>query len=379
MMPRHLVIRALSLAAVPVMAAPAAQANPPVYQYSIIGGLPAPSGSTANTLPLALNNNGRIVGYSATGPGTFQPMNWRSGQAMTLGGASAYDRAFATRVNTLGRVVGAGYMMDGNGGILESHALRWTGGFVTNLGSLGGRSAVAMGINDAGKIVGYSTLLGETQTQAFIYQGATMTRLQSLPGTIESYAYDISNTGYVAGTAVTNLPARPVLWYNGTARQLPIPAGARAGAANAVNDSGRAVGTVELNLATGSFAAMLWQSGLMIDIGNLGGPVPYATASDINSRGQVVGTSGTAYGRTGYMWQNGVMYDLRSLMLEGPDSLEITAASSINDSGQIAAAAIINGVQTAVLLTPIIPGVPAPGVLSLLAMAGIVAFRRGRA
>lgn len=375
-MPRLPALAALAAAA--ILAAPAHADEPPRYQYAIIGGVPHPSGSLASALPLALNNNGRMVGYTASGPGAFQPMNWRSGVSMTLGGAASYDRAFASRVNILGRVVGAGYTLDGNGGILESHALRWTGGAVANLGSLGGRHAVAMGIDDSGRIVGYSTTLGETQTRAFLYQDGEMAPLQTLPGAIESYAYDIANSGYIAGAAVTSVPSRPFVARNGVVTQLPIPDDARAGAASAVNDSGHAVGTVELNLATGSFAAILWQGGQMVNLGYLGGEVPYATAADINSSGQVVGTTATTEGRTGFLWHRGTMYDIRSLLLDGPESLQITAASAINDSGQIAAAALINGIQAAVLLSPIVPGVPAPGALTLLAAAGLFAAWRKR-
>lgn len=334
-----------------LLAAPAAAQS--LYSVTIIGGPTQPPLSGPVSLPLALNNNGRVVGYGYNSGGNIQALNWKAGVVSNLGGIAGFDETFASRVNILGRIAGTGYRLDGTGQIAESHALKWTGGVLSDLGTLGGHHAAALAINDNEQIVGFASLPGDTQVRAFIYQNGVMTAINSPTATTESYAYDISNSGYVVGAAVAGSPAKPFIWRSGAVMQLPIPAGARTGAANAVNEAGVAVGTYEINQYTGSFAAVLWAGTQRINLGCLGGPVAYATAADINNFGQVVGTSNSASGYTGFLWEDGQMYDLRDLLVRGPASLAITSASSINDHGQIAAAALINGRQTAVLLTPV--------------------------
>jgi probable HAF family extracellular repeat protein len=343
---------ALAILAV-VSAAPLAAQ--PRYSVTIVGGLSpvAPSGPVS--LPLALNNSARVVGYAFTDVGQIRALNWRNGAAMPLGGVSAFHRTFANRVNSLGRIAGAGYILDANSQIVESHALKWTGGVMSDLGGFGGHHAAALAINDLDQIVGFATLPGETATRAFYYSCGVMTALRTLPGEVEAYAYDISNSGLVVGAAVTSEPAHPFLWRGGGAMELPIPSTARTGAANAVNDAGLVVGTYEINQYTGEFAAVRWVAGEMSNLGNLGGPSDYAVASDVNTAGQIVGTSNSSAGFTGYLWQGGRMYDLRALLLPPYAGLAIISATSITDRGQIAAAALVAGRQTAVILTPALP------------------------
>ncbi len=337
------------LSALLLLAAPAAAQ--PAYSVTVIGGIPHSPSSGPISLPLALNNNGRVVGYGYLAGGAIQALNWKAGVGFNLGGITSFDSTFANRVNTLGRIAGAGYVKDGDGQIVESHALKWTSGVMSDIGGLGGSFASALAINDNDQVVGYASLPGDAIVRAFIYQNGAMIPFNTLPGAVESYPYDISNTGFIVGAAVTSLPAKPFLWRSGTATQLPIPLASRTGSANAVNDAGAAVGAYEINQYTGAFAAVAWYGGLRIDLGYLGGSLAYASAADINNQFQIVGTSNSNAGYTGFLWQAGHMYDLRNLLIGGP--LQITSANSINDRGQIAAGALIDGRQTAILLTPV--------------------------
>src|SRR5262249_33610986 len=152
--------------------------------------------------------------YQYTG-GPMQPMNWKDGVAREMNGPT-FDRTFGSGVNNLGRVVGGGYRIDGSGQILESHALKWTGSTLTDLGTLGGHHAVALAINNANdQIVGYSTLSGEGVTKAFRYANGHMTPVETLPGATESYPYDISDNGYIVGAAVAGAAAKPFRVRNG--------------------------------------------------------------------------------------------------------------------------------------------------------------------
>ncbi|MBL9030830.1 MAG: hypothetical protein JNM80_03875 [Phycisphaerae bacterium] len=349
----------------------------PRYTYTVIGGLPQSAPAGPLSMSLSVNSSGRVVGYGATAPGYLSALSWKSGNFAPLSGVSGFNQTFARDVNNTGRVVGGGYKLGPNGGILETHALRWIGTQVTNLGNLGGMHALALAVNDTGYVVGYSTLPGDNQTRAFIWHGGPMQALTTLPGAIESYAYDISNTGYVVGTAASAAATRPFLWKDGRAVELPIPAGVRAAAANAVNDAGHAVGAIEISLNTGEFGATLWRDGQRIDLGNLGGGFNYAIASGINNSGAVVGTSNSPGGLTGFLWIDGVMHNLRDLVAPGLSPLTIISASGIGDGGQISATAIVNGKRTAVLLNPLGP-IPSPGVWTLVTLGLLAATRRRR-
>jgi probable HAF family extracellular repeat protein len=234
-----------------------------------------------------------------------------------------------------------------------------------------------LGINDYDQIVGYSTLSGDSVTSAFYWrEGVGMQPLTSPVGATETYAYDISNTGYIVGTAASQTSAaKPYIWNDLVVSPLPIPANSRTGGASAVNNDGVAVGTYEINQYLGTFSAVRWVNGQMQELGNLGGSYPYAKAADINNLGQIVGTSNSDSGYTGFIWMNGTMYDLRSLLAPGFESIEITSAGAINDHGQIAAGAIIDGRTTAVLLNPV-GFAPSPGSMAVLAAAGLAVFRR---
>ena len=148
----------------------------------------------------------------------------------------------ANGINNHGQVVGSYETASGG-----THAFLWQSGGMTDLGTLGGSFSVASGINNHGQVVGASeTASGETH--AFLWQSGGMTDLGTLGGT-ESVALAINNLGQVVGRSRT---------------------------------------------ALGKTHAFLWQSGGMTDLGTLGGTE--SVARGINDLGQVVGTSTPASG-----------------------------------------------------------------------------------
>ena len=89
-----------------------------------------------------------------------------------------------------------------------SHATIWNGTTPTDLGTLGGSSSGASGINNSGQVVGNSTLFGDTVIHAFIWNGTTPTDLNSYldAATVDAVwvvgsASDINNNGWIVGTA----------------------------------------------------------------------------------------------------------------------------------------------------------------------------------
>jgi probable HAF family extracellular repeat protein len=92
-----------------------------------------------------------------------------------------------------------------------------------------------------------------------------------------------------------------------------------------INDSGQVVGYSRT--AGGLDHAFMWSGGTMTDLGTLGGT--YSRAYGINSSGKIVGYSDAVWYNHAFLWSGGVMTDLTP-------GLEGSAATAINDSGQIA-------------------------------------------
>ena len=60
-------------------------------------------------------------------------------------------------INSTGQIVGESNLGDSS----ETHAFLYSAGTLLDLGTLGGSSSSAIGINDAGQIVGNSLLAGD--------------------------------------------------------------------------------------------------------------------------------------------------------------------------------------------------------------------------
>jgi probable HAF family extracellular repeat protein len=124
------------------------------------------------------------------------------------------------------------------------------GSGMTDLGTLGGASSRANGINDAGQIVGGSIKYVNEfpRTNAFIYApGTGMTGLGTLGGST-SEAYGINNLGQVVGySTLTNSHFHAFLYSGGAMEDLNSlidPASGWAlSIATAINDVGQIVGT----------------------------------------------------------------------------------------------------------------------------------------
>jgi probable HAF family extracellular repeat protein len=169
---------------------------------------------------------------------------------------------------------------------------------------------------------------------AFVSKDGVTTDLGTLPGGASSFAYAVNNRGLIVGSSqigsidpLTGLPElRGALWREGRAIDLGTLGGSASGA-NAINDRGQVVGaaltgtpdpfamipqaTCAILQTTGAcsgytFAynalfsnattethAFLWEDGVMLDLGTLGGPD--STALINNDHGQVAGWSYTSF------------------------------------------------------------------------------------
>jgi probable HAF family extracellular repeat protein len=111
-----------------------------------------------------------------------------------------------------------------------------------DLGTLGGPTSGATGINKAGQVVGWSDVAGGG-SHAFLYSGGKMTDLGDLGGNY-SYATAVNNFGQVVGNSLTaGGTVDPFLYSGGKMIDLNslLPPGSKVTftSADAINDFGQ--------------------------------------------------------------------------------------------------------------------------------------------
>ena len=297
-----------------------------------------------------LNNEGHLVGARDLGGGYTNPLIW-------------YGPTSRTVLSTFGNYSDAVAINNNDQAIIsarlghDEHGFVWTNGSYTDIGTLGGATTYAHGINDRGQVIGSSEYsLQEWGLHAFLWQDGAMQDLGTLGGR-ESYGSGINNNGDVVGESYTVSGSREAfLWRSGSMAAL----GGISSSARDINDAGQVVGSSPADGFTRTDAVLWHTSGTMQVLdGFPGSNANYALG--INGSGHVVGRSGVGNGpSTAFLWANGVTTDLNSLVI-GQANLGLYAAYAINDSGQILAAGSAYG---SYLLTPI----PEPS--SLLALVG---------
>ena len=190
-------------------------------------------------------------------------------------------------------------------------------GRMNNLGTLGGTQASAADGNDRGEVAGQSNLKDDTTFHPFFWSAKRgMVDLGSLGG-VDGYANWINNKGHVVGVSTTTAPCTGC----GLGDQVHL--------------------------------AFLWRNGRMINLGHVKGD-RCSTGYGINSKDQVVGASGICHGGVhGFLWQNGHMFDLNTLISPPASGLRIIYGIGINNRGDIVGTAVLpSGAQHVVLLVP---------------------------
>lgn len=207
----------------------------------------------------------------------------------TLPGGGGLDGSRAFGVNASGAVVGAS--RDANGFV---RAVRWSGGAVTDLGTLVGpglSNASAAAINASGVIVGSSDTTSG-RTHAALWSGTTVTDLGSV-GTDTSAATAVNATGVAAGNLSRSFSPRPARFDHGTVTEIGILTGFERGTANGINDAGLVVGSLQHQQgeAQGIQHGYIWDGTTQIDLNTMigGSGWQLQSANAINNLGQIAG------------------------------------------------------------------------------------------
>ena len=241
--------------------------------------------------------------YSLTDLGTLTPP----------GGAS-----FGIALNSSGQVVGESFGVTGN-----THAFLYSDGSMQDLhlGTLPNGVASANAINDSGQVAGYGQIIGEVGPHgstnflhAFLYSSGSMQDLGTLGGP-SSQARGINSAGQLTGVADTppdaNGRSHAFLYANGQMRDLGTLGGPNS-AGSKINSTGQVTGSADTT--TGATHAFVYNNGQMTDLGTLPGHAN-SDGVDLNDSGQVVGRSRSPGGLNdhAFLYSNGEMTPLGTL------------------------------------------------------------------
>jgi probable HAF family extracellular repeat protein len=270
-----------------------------------------------NFTPVALNNNGAVVGYMDNS-GQLVPTLFENGTFITLTGLTSVAGLNDSNV------------VSGSEG---TQAVLWNNGVITPV-------ALEGALADNGTIAG----------GADVDVNGTVTPLSPSPSDFAPLRIS-SNGQYVGGSAFGTGEAAAIIWNvatgKGTFVEPAIP-GQTLGQTNGVNNSGEAVGQIEEDEGGSAF---LYSNGQLTDLGlGSAGLGIGSSANAINDEGVIVGVG--AGGFNPFVDSNGVFTNLQSV-LTGNSGFTLTNATAINDNGQILATATdASGTNHFLLLNP---------------------------
>lgn len=366
--------------------------------------LEAPAGSI-DSLAFALNNQGQVVGDSrllrTSNVADSRPLIWApTGQSTLLWQGQMAECVFdpiemefvcspavfpggtALDINSHGQIVGRAATTDVGGVILPGPGIRPGSAFIWDstlgrrfLGTLGGSSSEATGINDRGTVVG-SAANSDQDSRAFVWSESEGMRDLGTLGGLDSFGNGVNNFGQVVGSSSRVDGFEHAFLFDEVNGMIDLMPGANfSSRAFAINDLGQVVGEFYAN----GRSAFIWDSQTGLHV--LDSPqLRFASAHAINNLGQIVGEgdpSGTS--RQPVLWDTTGLQPLQSLIPKN-SGWELEYAADINDLGQIAGYGFYNGELRAFLMTP----VPEPTSLALAAMGCLsaliaIAMKRFRA
>ncbi len=280
-----------------------------------------------------------LTAFVALSVSTASHAGWSIYGLGTLGGISSA----ATGINESGQISGTFYLSSG-----VSHAFTTgaDGASMRDLGTLGGTLSLGSAINNSGQVVGASYITGDVigisggPTYHAFLTGNDGIGMVDLGGPL-SYAMDLNNDGKVVGQATfgTNYVHSFITGSNGVGMTDMGTLGGNKSSALGINDSGQVVGWSEIKVGSNVYHAFITgPNGVgMTDLDTFENR--NSLASDINNNGIVVGGFDSGDGNRAFVTGvDGIgMVDLGTF--GGRNSFAI----AINDYNQVVGSAMIPG------------------------------------
>jgi uncharacterized membrane protein len=245
--------------------------------------------ASAEAAAVGLSTDGRVAGWQRTSSGQRGAV-WSGSTMSYLPPLTGHLSSTAADVNRSG--VAIGWSVSNVG---DAKAVIWQGGRVQKLGTgfSQARVSYAFAINDAGQIVGRGDFSTSPYRRALQWDGTHFTELSGLGGGSDSAA-SISGNGKVAGASLHPGTSKyhAVVWENGLVHDLGLLQGLHPTAAYGVNDCGTAVGQALVDARNERMVAVVWQQGLARNLNELVPPEfgwDLRGAWSINNQGQIVG------------------------------------------------------------------------------------------
>lgn len=257
--------------------------------YTDLGAYDLEYYSTSNAL--AINAGGSVVGYinyydSTRMRNVQYAYLWQGGSKIELSSPRLVSQALD--INDANQIVG---ITEWDSGFF--HATLWQNGSATELISPAGRYyySYATSINNKGQVAGFF------QTEDHSYKAVTWVdgkaTVLDQGSAIESQAVGINDAGSIVGNLYEGGLSRPVIWEGGSFSYL---AGLKDefGRTVAINNLGLVIGYSYDASALFGWRATLWKDGVAIDLSalldpELTGKGMFLNVLDINDAGQIVG------------------------------------------------------------------------------------------
>jgi probable HAF family extracellular repeat protein len=165
----------------------------------------------------------------------FKPVYWLNGNVQELPTVGGDPDGSVLAVNDSGQLAGgSGTCSTFNPqvliGLQPQHAVLWQkDGTALDLGTLGGGAQagsghLALGINNFGQVVGFSTLSDDVTLHGFLWtkEAGTMTDLPPVPGIPNAFssAIDINDSGVIVGVSTNFSTFDATIWRNGLPTDL---------------------------------------------------------------------------------------------------------------------------------------------------------------
>jgi len=303
----------------------------------------------------AVNSFGDVAGRSTTSAGATHAFLHRNGEMVDLGTLPGGSASYATAINDRGDVAGYGGINGFGLGFREIvQGFIWQDGAMRAVGALycpctfnvRYGTSTAFALSNAGWVVGESQTNRQNFTGAFVWEAGGMHALDlggSLAGDVR--AFGINDSQEIVGDAA----GRAFIARDGATRDLGVLPGFLTSSGRAVNRLAQVAGVS--TSAAGITRAVLWDLSAVRDLGVLPGDAS-SEAHAINDAGDIVGRSGTAdlSQSRAVIWRDGTPIDLTQLA--AAPGWTLTAATGLNDIGQIVGVGVHDGRVRAFLLTP---------------------------